>query len=258
MILVISPAKTLDFESNPITQEYTLPESLDRSEKLIKKLRSLSRKKLGELMSISKDLSNLNYQRYIDWTPEFNPDMAKIAVQAFKGDVYVGLDVQSYTPEDLDFAQVHLRILSGLHGVLRPLDLIKPYRLEMGTRLPVARKKNLYEFWSEEVTARLNTQFEETGNEVLLNLASDEYFNVIDTKKLSVPVIKPVFKEFKNGAYKVISFLAKKARGTMSSYVIKNRIQDAEEIKSFTEDGYAFQNELSTPTEWVFTRNNNL
>lgn len=254
MILVISPAKTLDFESPLITEEFELPEQTDKSEQLIKKLRRISKKELGKLMSISDDLAALNHQRYIDWTPEFDRSSARIALQAFKGDVYVGMDAGSFTPEDLDFASHHLRILSGLHGLLRPLDLIKPYRLEMGTRLPVARKKNLYEFWSKDVTQRIQSDLEQEETPVLVNLASDEYFKVIDTKKLTVPVIKPVFKDLKNGNYKVISFLAKKARGYMAAYIIKHRIQKVEDLKNFTTEGYAFQNDLSTSTEWVFTR----
>lgn len=257
MILVISPAKTLDFESPPVTDQYSFPESLDRSEKLIKKLRTLSRKKLGALMNISKDLATLNYDRYINWTPEFDKDSARIAVQAFKGDVYIGLDLDSFTPEDIDFAQEHLRILSGLHGVLRPLDLIKPYRLEMGTKLPVARKKNLYEFWTEEVTGRINAELATEKENTLVNLASDEYFNVIDTKKIKANIVKPVFKEMKNGQYKVISFLAKKARGTMSAYAIKNRLSKVEDLRNFDEDGYEYNEALSDTNEWVFTRNSN-
>lgn len=258
MILVISPAKTLDFESDPVTSQHYIPDSLDRSERLIKKLRTLSKKKIGELMGISKDLSQLNFDRYAIWSPEFDPFNSRIAIQAFKGDVYVGLDVGTFTPEDLDFAQQHLRILSGLHGVLRPLDAIKPYRLEMGTRLPVARKKNLYEFWKEEVTTRINGFLKESDSEYLINLASDEYFNAIDQKKLNGQIIKPVFKELKKGEYKVISFLAKKARGMMSAYMIKHRLSDPESLKKFDVDGYAFNEEFSNNSEWVFTRNSGL
>lgn len=257
MILVISPAKTLDFQSELISTHHFIPQSLDRSERLIKKLRTLSKKKIGELMGISKDLSQLNYDRYAEWSTDFNEENSRIAIQAFKGDVYIGLDPTSFNPEDLDFAQQHLRILSGLHGVLKPLDGIKPYRLEMGTRLPVARKKNLYEFWKEEVTERVNGFLDEVNGRYLINLASDEYFNVIDKKKLKAEIIKPVFKEFKNGEYKVISFLAKKARGMMSAYVIKNRLTEPEDMKSFDTEGYSFNDELSNTTEWVFTRSNN-
>lgn len=256
MILVISPAKTLDFESPLLTQEFHIPEQTAKSEQLIKKLRGLSQKQLGSLMSISDSLAALNRQRYMDWTPEFDNHSARIALQAFKGDVYVGMDALSFTPEDVDFANQHLRILSGLHGVLRPLDLIKPYRLEMGTRLPVGRKKNLYEFWSDDVTQRLHEDLRGEEKPVLVNLASDEYFKVIDTQGLPFPIIKPVFKELKKDTYKVVSFLAKKARGYMASYIIKHRLEQVEDLKNFTTDGYAFQNELSTPTEWVFTRDN--
>ena len=258
MILVISPAKTLDFDSELITTQHHIPESLDKSERLIKKLRSLSKKKIGELMGISKDLSLLNFNRYAEWTPDFDSNNSRIAIQAFKGDVYIGLDVSSFTDEDLDFAQNHLRILSGLHGILRPLDGIKPYRLEMGTRLPVARKKNLYEFWKDEVTARINTLLEVNGAQFLVNLASDEYFNVIDQKKLKGQIIKPVFKELKKGEYKVISFLAKKARGMMSAFAIKHRLTDPQALKAFDADGYQFSEEFSNTSEWVFIRNSGL
>ncbi|MFY0672716.1 MAG: peroxide stress protein YaaA [Bacteroidia bacterium] len=256
MILVISPAKTLDFESENISPEYSIPKSLEKSEKIVNKLKKMSVKKIGELMSISKDLSKLNQERYLDWGTDFNAENGKPAIQAFKGDVYLGLDVQSFTQEDLGFANEHLRILSGLHGVLRPLDLIRPYRLEMGTKLPVLRKKNLYEFWQDEVTKRVNGFLQEVGSEYLINLASDEYFNVINTTRLKATIIKPSFKDFKNGQYKVLSFFAKKARGMMSAYIIKNRITSPEEIKGFDADGYSFNAELSNNTEWVFTRNN--
>lgn len=255
MILVISPAKTLDFESENISPSYSIPESLDRSEKIIKKLRTLSVKKLGDLMSISKDLSQLNHQRNLDWDTNFSIENGKPAIQAFKGDVYLGLDVPSFTQEDVDFANSHLRILSGLHGVLKPLDLIKPYRLEMGTKLPVERKKNLYDFWRAEVTQRMNSFLEQSENKVLVNLASDEYFKVIDTTKLQAEIIKPSFKDFKNGKYKVLSFFAKKARGMMSAYIIKNRINEPEALKGFNEEGYSFNEELTIGNEWVFTRN---
>jgi cytoplasmic iron level regulating protein YaaA (DUF328/UPF0246 family) len=256
MILVISPAKTLDFESENISPQYSIPESLEKSEKIVNKLKKMSVKKIGELMSISKDLSKLNQERYLEWDTNFNSENGKPAIQAFKGDVYVGLDVQSFTQEDLGFANEHLRILSGLHGVLRPLDLIRPYRLEMGTKLPVLRKKNLYEYWQDEVTERVNGFLEDVSSDYLINLASDEYFNVINTKKLKAAIIKPSFKDYKNGQYKVLSFFAKKARGMMSAFIIKNRITNPEDIKGFNADGYSFNAELSNDTEWVFTRNN--
>lgn len=256
MILVISPAKTLDFESENISPQYSIPESLEKSEKIVNKLKKMSVKNIGELMSISKDLSKLNQERYLEWDTNFNSENGKPAIQAFKGDVYLGLDVQSFTQEDLGFANEHLRILSGLHGVLRPLDLIRPYRLEMGTKLPILRKKNLYEYWQDEVTERVNSFLEDVASDYLINLASDEYFNVINIKQLNAIIIKPSFKEFKNGQYKVLSFFAKKARGMMSAYIIKNRITNPEDIKGFNADGYGFNAEISNDTEWVFTRNN--
>ncbi|MGB0431700.1 MAG: peroxide stress protein YaaA, partial [Bacteroidia bacterium] len=229
---------------------------LDKSEKIVNKLKKMSAKKIGDLMSISKDLSKLNQERFLNWDTNFTIQNGKPAIQAFKGDVYLGLNVQSFTQEDIGFANNHLRILSGLHGVLKPLDLIKPYRLEMGTKLPVLRKKNLYEFWQPEVTERLNGFLNDLETEYLINLASDEYFNVIDTSKLKATIIKPSFKDYKNGKYKVLSFFAKKARGTMSAFIIKNRITKPDDIKGFNEDGYLFNQELSNNTEWVFTRNN--
>jgi len=212
-------------------------------------------KKLGELMNISNDLATLNHQRYIDWDENFSLENTKPAIQAFKGDVYLGLQVETFTLQDLDFAQEHLRILSGLHGILRPLDLIKPYRLEMGTKLPVNGKKNLYNFWGKEVTERINEELEKTKASCLLNLASDEYFGVIDVEKLAKPVLKISFKEYKNGQYKVLSFFAKKARGLMAAYIVKNRITEPEYLKEFSEEEYIFNTELSNTKEWVFTRN---
>ncbi|MBI1183437.1 peroxide stress protein YaaA [bacterium] len=255
MLILISPAKTLDFESAPLTPAYSVPENLEQSEKIIKKLRTVSVKKLGELMSISKDLARLNHERYQQWQTVFTPENSRIAIQAFKGDVYLGLQVESFTPEDLDYANSHLRILSGLHGLLKPLDFIQPYRLEMGTKLPVGRKKNLYQLWTEQVTDRVNEAVAQSGSSYLLNLASDEYFAAVNTEKVEANIIKPSFKEYKNGEYKVLSFFAKKARGLMSAYILKNRINHPEDIKNFAEEDYTYNPDLSNHTEWVFTRN---
>lgn len=254
MLTVISPAKTLDFDTPPVTAAFTQPGYLEDSEKLIRKLRSLSRKKIGELMGISKDLAQLNYERYLSWHSDFNPGNAKQAVLAFKGDVYLGLEAETFTEEDFEFSQNHLRILSGLYGVLRPLDLIQPYRLEMGIRLPVRRKKNLYDFWGTRLTEDINNVLEEQEERVLLNLASKEYFGAIQPELTKGTIINPIFKDWKNGEYKILSFFAKKARGRMSSWIIRHRIDKVEEIKGFDLDGYEFNESLSNTHDWVFTR----
>lgn len=254
MRILLSPAKSLDFDSAPITTKYTLPEDLDRSDKVIRKLRSQSRKKLRELMNISQELAELNYQRYLDWDPDFHQNNSRIAIQAFNGDVYQGLDFQSFNEEDIDFAQDSIRILSGLHGLLRPLDLIKPYRLEMGTSLAVGRRKDLYHFWQEDVTRRLRNELAAEEHPLIVNLASEEYARVVDFKKLKVDIIKPVFKDYSKGQFKVLSFFAKKARGMMAAWIVKNRVEKAEELKKFNESGYRFSQDLSKENEWVFTR----
>ena len=254
MLVVISPAKTLDFETSPTIQDYSVPNFLDDSEKIIKKLRSLSKKKIKELMNISDKLVDLNKARYEQWDRQFSPEHAKQAVLAFKGDVYQGLEAESFSEEDFAFAQKHLRILSGLHGVLKPLDLIRPYRLEMGTKLPVGRRKDLYHFWDTKVTDVLNNDFQDNGAHILVNLASNEYFKVVQPKVLDAEVITPVFKDLKGDQYKVISFFAKKARGMMAAFIIKNKISNVEDIKSFDTDGYIFNADLSHGNEWVFTR----
>lgn len=254
MLTVISPAKTLDFDTPAVTSAFTQPGYLEDSEKLIRKLRTLSRKKIGELMGISKDLAQLNYERYLAWHADFNPGNAKQAVLAFKGDVYLGLEAETFTEEDFEFSQDHLRILSGLYGVLRPLDLIQPYRLEMGIRLPVRRKKNLYDFWGTRLTEDINQVLEEQEERVLLNLASKEYFGAIQPELTKGTIINPVFKDWKNGEYKILSFFAKKARGRMSSWIIRHRIDKVEEIKGFDLDGYEFNESLSNTHDWVFTR----
>jgi len=254
MLAVISPAKTLDFENPPLVDDHTIPDFLDHSEKLIAKLRKVSKKKLGALMSISKDLAALNNQRYQDWQLPFTPENAKPALMAFKGDVYTGFELDEFSKADFGYAQKHLRILSGLYGLLRPLDLIQPYRLEMGTRLASRRGKDLYKFWGNIITEALNDSLDATGNDVLINLASQEYYGAVNEKVLKARVISPSFKDLKNGQYKILSFFAKKARGTMSDYLIRNRIEDPEGLKDFTGMGYRFDPKYSTENEWSFTR----
>ena len=229
MKIIISPAKSLDFENKVPTSLHTQPQFLEQSEKLNKKLKTLSRKKLADLMSISDDLASLNYDRNQEWQTPFNPENAKQAIYAFTGAVFQGIDVNSLAEEKLPLLQERLRILSGLYGVLKPLDLIQPYRLEMGTKLKVGRKDNLYKFWDDTVANALNEEL--ADDELLINLASSEYFKVIPKKVLKVPMITPVFKDFKNGQYKTIMTYAKMARGYMVRYIIDHNVTTLEELK---------------------------
>lgn len=254
MLIVVSPAKTLDFETPPVTDKYTLPALLDDSAALIDQLKKLSPDDIGKLMSISPKLATLNSNRYFDWTLPFNAENAKQAAFAFKGDVYTGLDAETLSASELDFAQSHLRILSGLYGVLRPLDLMQAYRLEMGTKFNNQRGVNLYQFWGDIITDRFNETFEAQQDDVLINLASTEYFKSIKPKKLNAKIITPIFKDQKNGVYKIISFYAKKARGLMSRYIIQNKITDPEVIKGFNLEGYMFKE--NTDDHWLFIREN--
>lgn len=258
MLLVISPAKALDFETPPVTSTHTQPDFLDDAAELISVLRDYSPAQVAELMSLSDALASLNVARYASWSRPFSPANAKQAVLAFNGDVYEGLDAESLSAEDLAWAQDHLRILSGLYGVLRPLDLMQPYRLEMGTRLASPRGKNLYEFWGERITAELNrllSREEQAGRErVLLNLASDEYFKSVKPKKLNGRIVTPVFEDWKGGRYKIISFYAKRARGLMSRYVIRKRIDALDALEGFDREGYAFAPEASEADRLVFRR----
>lgn len=252
MKIIISPAKSLDFENKANTSLHTQPSFLDQSEKLNKKLKSFSRKKLGELMSISPALSDLNYQRNQEWQQPFDLDNAKQAVYAFTGEVYRGLDITSLPDEKLPLLQDRLRILSGLYGLLKPLDLIQPYRLEMGTRLKVGRRDNLYKFWDTDLAKALNDEMEE--GELLINLASAEYFKALPKKALKNEMITPVFKELKNGQYKTIMTFAKKARGLMVRYILNHNVNTLDELKGFNTEGYGFSEAMSTETELVFTR----
>ena len=254
MIAVISPAKRLDYQTDVQTDQYSIPDSLDASEKVIKKLRTLSRKKIGDLMKINPELAELNHQRYQDWSTQMDPIASRQAVFAFKGDAFLGMDPYSFNEKEIKYAQGHLRILSGLHGVLRPLDLIHPYRLEMGTRLPVLRKKNLVDYWTEDVTSRLKNAIAESGNGHLINLASKEYFSVINTADLDVEIITPNFLHKKNGEYKFLHGLGKKARGMMVRYMVKNQLKKAEDLKGFDLEGYKFNSKMSEGNEWVFTK----
>ena len=254
MLAVISPAKTLDFETPSLAKSSSSPEFLNHSQKLIKKLRSLPESELSCLMSISPKLAALNEQRYKDWSLPFTESKAKQAILAFKGDVYTGFNFEEYNEKDFAYAQNHLRILSGLYGLLRPLDLIQPYRLEMGTKLVTPEAKDLYAFWSSELTSALNGAIRKSGNQTLINLASNEYYNVIDKQSLKGSVITPVFKDKKKDEFKVISFFAKKARGAMSDYIVRNRVSDPDGLKEFKGLGYRFNKKLTRDDNWVFTR----
>lgn len=254
MLLLISPAKTLDFETPPQTTLATQPDFLEHSQALIEELRQLSPPQVAQLMGISDKLGDLNFGRFLNWHTPFTPENAKQALLAFKGDVYTGMQAETFTKGDFTFAQKHLRILSGLYGLLRPLDLIQPYRLEMGTPFANARGKNLYQFWGDLITDRINQELAALRSKVVINLASNEYYQAVNGRQLNAEVITPVFKDRKNGQYKIISFFAKKARGMMSAYIIRERLKKPEDIKGFTTGGYAYSEAMSNPREWVFTR----
>jgi len=254
MLTLISPAKTLDYETPTITEEFTQPTQLAQSRKLIRRLRELGSDELARMMSISDNLAELNRKRFRQWKTPFKPENARQALFAFKGDVYLGLDAYSLDEAGLDFAQQHLRILSGLYGLLRPLDLMQPYRLEMGTRLSTETGSNLYQFWDDRITTALNQELQQTDSSSLINLASNEYFKVIKPARLKAEVITPAFREWRKGEYRFISFSAKKARGLMSRYMIDQRIDQPEGLKDFDYEGYRFNPKLSSAGDWVFTR----
>jgi len=254
MLILLSPAKKLDYANQTLTADFTIPENLVQSEKLIKALQKLSIKKICALMDLSEDLGQLNVQRYASWNADFTQGELKQAILAFNGEVYQGMDANHMSASDLQFAQHNLRILSGLHGLLRPLDLIKPYRLEMGTHLKVGVKKNLYTFWGDSITDRCNAELDALGSKTVVNLASAEYFKAVNTKKLQANVITPSFKDLKNGQLKSLFLYIKQARGMMAGFAIRNRITNPEELKGFNGGGYRYAETLSDETNWVFTR----
>ena len=253
MLMVISPAKTLDYSGRNYPH-YTVPAVLDRSEQLVGQLSSYAPVELSALMKISDKLANLNHQRFQDFETPFTPDNAKQALLVFKGDVYRGMNVDDYSDEELEFAQKHLRILSGLYGVLRPLDLMQPYRLEMGTKLENTVGKNLYEFWGDRLSQLINADLAEESEPCLVNLASNEYFKSVDKKALNARILNIAFKENKGDKYKVIAIHAKRARGLMVDYVIRHQITEPEGMKAFDSEGYSYREELSEPNTWVFCR----
>jgi cytoplasmic iron level regulating protein YaaA (DUF328/UPF0246 family) len=252
MKIVLSPAKSLNFEKELPTALFTTSSFLKESKQVHKVLKEQSPKKLSELMSISDKLADLNWKRNQDWKTPFTPENARPAVYAFDGDVYTGLDAYSISADKLDLLQDRLRILSGLYGYLKPLDLMQPYRLEMGTKLSIDESKNLYEFWKKNITNSLNKELKK--DELFINLASNEYFSAVDVKALKVPVITPEFKDYKDGKLKIISFFAKKARGLMVRYIIDTNAQSIDDLKGFNYEGYQFDANLSKGNNLVFTR----
>jgi len=254
MVIIIAPAKTLNFDIQAQTKKFSLPDFAIESAQLVEILRKYSPSGLQKLMKINPDLAALNATRYLKWGLPFSPENAKQALLVFNGEVFNGLKALSLSEADLLFAQDRLRILSGLYGALRPLDLIQAYRLEMGTRLKVNRKNNLYQFWGSKITGHINDLLQSTNQKHLINLASNEYFKVLDKAKIDAEIITPVFKDFKNGEYKFITVYGKKARGLLARFIIENRIADVEKIKLFDVEGYYYNHHLTKGNNWVFTR----
>lgn len=252
MKIVISPAKSLNFEKELPTNRFSEPKFLKEATTIQKTLKKKKPKQLMELMDISDKLAELNWQRNQDWQTPFTTENSRPAVYAFDGDVYQGLDVYTLPEAKLDVLQDKLLILSGLYGLLKPLDLMQPYRLEMGTSLPIGKNKNLYEFWKKTITKQLNSELQK--DELFINLASNEYFSAVDAKALKVPVITPEFKDYKDGKLKMISFFAKKARGLMVRYIIDTNAETIDDLKAFNYEGYAFDANLSSGNKLVFTR----
>jgi cytoplasmic iron level regulating protein YaaA (DUF328/UPF0246 family) len=252
MLVVISPAKKLNENCDKnLISKYTVPPYLENSKKIVSTLKTYSVSKLSKLMNISDKISSLNYERYIKWSLPFSRDNAHPALLLFQGDVYKGIEAESFEEEDFLFAQKSLRILSGLYGILKPFDLIQPYRLEMGTQLKIGKYNDLYDFWGDNITNAIN---KDNNNDYLINLASVEYFKSINQKNLKSKLINISFKEKRDGNYKIIGIYAKKARGLMSRYIVKNKITDPKQIKKFREDNYTYNKTLSSDSEWVFTR----
>lgn len=254
MLIVVSPAKNLDYESPLATEEFTQPTLLEHSQQLIEVCKKLTPADISSLMGVSDKIAGLNAARFGEWTQPFSPENARQAVLAFNGDVYTGLDAASFSDADFQFAQTHLRILSGLYGLLKPLDLMQAYRLEMGTKLANDRGTNLYQFWGDIITDEVNNALAAQGDDVLVNLASTEYFKSVKKKQFNGTIITPSFKDWKNGQYKMISFFAKKARGLMARYIIQNQVTNIEQLKAFDLAGYGYSEEFSKGNEIVFTR----
>jgi len=254
MLFLLSPAKKLDYDSPVSTNTHTQPLFIKRSAELIKELKTKRADDIAALMKLSPALSELNVQRYAEWKPKFDQKNSRQAVLAFNGDVYEGLAAATLSESQLTWAQEHVAILSGLYGVLRPLDLMQPYRLEMGTRLQTARGKNLYEFWGGEIAQYLNERLNEQTSRIVINLASEEYFKAVDQKALDARVVQCVFQDYKNGVYKIISFNAKRARGLMARFAIETKAKTPAALKKFNVEGYAFAAEQSSEDKLVFRR----
>jgi len=255
MLLTISPAKTLDFENSPKPQDYSIPSFINNADYLSKKLQNYSPSKLKELLKISDALTDLNFERIQNWELPLSKETAKQALHVFKGEVYKGIDADTLNKSSIEYLNSNLLILSGLYGVLRPNDLMLPYRLEMGSKFRVTEKnKNLYKYWGDKLAEHFNKRLQEQNTDVLINLASNEYFKAVNTNKLQANIITPEFKDEKNGSYKMIGFFAKKARGLMVRFIAENNITNPEEIKAFNKERYYFNNSLSNEKKWVFTR----
>ena len=254
MLAILSPAKTLDYQTPLTTNKSTQADFKTESKELIATLRKFAPAQIGSLMKISDNLAELNHRRYAEWQNQASEDNARPAFFAFKGDVYLGLDAQTLGARDINFAQKHLRVLSGLHGLLRPLDLIQPYRLEMGTRLATRRGSNLYQFWGNKVTDNINKTLAQQTSKVLINLASNEYYQVIQAERVEGRILNINFKELRDGKYRFVSFAAKRARGLMARYMIDNRVIRPSQLRQFDVDHYAFNEALSRDDEWIFTR----
>lgn len=254
MLVLLSPSKTMDFSGDVQLDYFTQPSYVKEAEALVNHMRGYSPDDLGQLMNISDKLAKMNYERFQQFQTPLNLDNARQALLAYRGDVYDGIAIRDYKKEDFSFAQEEVRILSGLYGILRPLDLIQPYRLEMSTKIQPRQKKDLYDFWQEKITQQLNEELQNHKNHYVINLASNEYFKAVKTSALNAEVITPIFKENKNGRYKTIAIYAKKARGMMTDYIIQNRIFSPDGLKGFDYDGYLFNEALSDDKNWVFTR----
>ena len=254
MITVISPAKKLNFDATSPIKAFSECQFLENSKTLVDQAKDYSFNEIMILMGVSQNIANLTVQRFNDWNLQFNIENAKQAELAFNGDTYTGLEANTFNIDDFDYAQEHLRILSGLYGLLRPLDLIQPYRLEMGTKMDNPLGKNLYDFWGSKIAEGLQKALIDHGSKYIINCASDEYFKAVDPNALDAAIVKPVFKDVKNGIPKVISFFAKRARGMLAKYIIKNRTDNIDELHVFNESGYEFQSEMSNDKELVYIR----
>lgn len=254
MLILLSPAKTLDFKTPPLAKKATHPRFAEQCSELVNKLKKLDPKAIGKLMHISPKLAELNYERYQNYQTTHGKDNSRPAIFAFTGDVYQGMKLNEWSQSDFDTAQAQIRILSGLYGVLRPLDRIQPHRLEMGTRLKTKRGKNLYEFWGSTITKQLNNDLQSSGSNLVVNLASNEYFSSVKSKGLEGTLVTPIFKDEKNGKFKVLSFYAKKARGMMTDFIVRNRVESADDLQAFRTDGYEFDANASDENTLTFLR----